>query len=168
MPKIIALRPLTDEERHELETRRRSRTLPRRDVERAQIILLRGAGQKPGQIAQQMGCNPDCVTLWVKRFQQAGLEGLKDQPGRGRKAHYSELERGEMIAVARTNPQQLGQPFGYWSLRRLVDYLAEVKRLRVSKSHLERILEAEGLRWYQEKTYFTERPDPDFAEKRGR
>jgi transposase len=168
MPKAITLRPLTDEERHELEKRRRSRTLARRDVERAQIILLRAAGHRPGQIAQALGCDADCVTLWVKRFSEAGLNGLTDRPGRGRKAHYSELQRGEMMAVARTNPQQLGQPFGYWSLRRLVDYLAEVKELRISKSHLERILEAEGLRWYQEKTYFTERPDPDFAEKRGR
>jgi hypothetical protein len=30
------------------------------------------------------------------------------------------------------------------------------------------VLEAEGLRWYQEQVYFRERPDPQFAEKRGR
>lgn len=162
------LRPLTPVERTELETRCRSRTLPRREVERAQIILLRAEGQKPGQIARLVGCNPDCVTLWVKRFHEAGLDGLKEPSGRGRKPVYTEAQRGQMIAVARTDPQQLGQSFGYWSLRRLAEYLSQTHGMRISKSHLERILEAEGLRWYQEKTYFTDHPDPDFAEKRGR
>jgi transposase len=73
-----------------------------------------------------------------------------------------------MIALARTKPPALNLPFASWSLTRLRDYLAEHQQLRISRAQLGRILEAEGLRWYQEKTYFTERPDPQFAEKRGR
>lgn len=168
MPKVIALRELSEEEREELSKRRRSRTAAKRDIDRATMILMRSEGKSTGVIAHDMGCRQETVTKWVKRFNEAGLAGLKDQVGRGRRATYSEAERGQMIAVARTSPQQLGQPYGYWSLRRLTQYLAQHHQLNVSKSHLERILEEEGLRWYQEKTYFTERPDPDFAEKRGR
>jgi len=168
MPKVIALRALSEKEREELSRRRRSRTAPKREVERATMILLRAEGKSTGQIAQEIHCNQDTVTRWVKRFNGVGLDGLRDRAGRGRPAEYSEAQRGEMIAVARTHPQQLEQPYGYWSLRRLADYLRETYQIAVSKSQLERILEQEGLRWYQEKTYFTERPDPDFAEKRGR
>lgn len=95
------------------------------------------------------------------------MPGLQDAAGRGRKAEYTQQERGEMVAVAKTHPQQLGQVFGCWSSRLLVDYLHKVKGIAISRAQLARILEAEGVVWYQEQTYFSERPDPQFAEKRG-
>jgi transposase len=49
-----------------------------------------------------------------------------------------------------------------------VAYVNEELRIPISRSQLGAILHDEGLKWYQEKTYFTERPDPQFAEKRGR
>ena len=72
-----------------------------------------------------------------------------------------------MIATARTKPDAFDLPFGYWSLDRLVEYLSNNHNIGVSRVQLSRILKAEGLRWYQEKVYFSERPDPQFAEKRG-
>jgi hypothetical protein len=72
-----------------------------------------------------------------------------------------------MIAVTRTHPQKLGLPYGHWSLNRLVEYLHSAYQIGISRAQLARVLETEGLRWYQEKTYFTERPDPQFVEKRG-
>ena len=50
---------------------------------------------------------------------------------------------------------------------RLVAYLRENNQIGISRAQLARVLKAEGLRWYQEKSYFTERPDPQFVEKRG-
>jgi len=103
----------------------------------------------------------------LKRFFQAGLAGLHDKPRKGRKPTYSEKERGEMIALARTHPDKLGLPYGNWTLDRLVEQLHQREQIFVSRAQLGRILKAEGLRWYQEKSYFTERPDPQFVEKRG-
>ena len=50
----------------------------------------------------------------------------------------------------------------------MVAYLRENDQLGISRAQLARVLKAEGLRWYQEQVYFTERPDPQFVEKRGR
>lgn len=168
MGTATVLRALTIAEREELERRRRSRADSKRDVQRATIVLLRAEGLKIKPIAQQVGCSEDVVTRWLKRFNEGGLAGLEERPGRGRKPTYSQHERGQMIAVARTQPEQLGQAYNCWSLRRLAVYLAQTYDIKVSKSQLACILDQEGLRWYQEKTYFTQRPDPDFAEKRGR
>lgn len=168
MPRIIPLREMTEAEQEELTRISRSRTASKRDSDRARIILLRAAGERTGQIMTELGCTAETVSRWVKRFNAEGLSGLQDRPGRGRKPGYNDAIRGRIIAVARTHPDALDQAYGYWSLRRLADYLAEEEDIQVSKSHLRRVLEQEGLRWYQEKTYFTERPDPDFAEKRGR
>lgn len=168
MGTATVLRALTTAEREELERRRRSRAGSKRDGERATIVLLRAEGLKIRPIAQQVGRSEEVVVRWLKRFNEEGLAGLEERAGRGRRPTYSQSERGQMIAVARTQPAQLGQAYNYWSLRRLADYMAQAYDIKVSKSQLACILRQEGLRWYQEKTYFTQRPDPDFAEKRGR
>jgi transposase len=72
-----------------------------------------------------------------------------------------------MVLVAKTHPQQLGLPFGHWTLDRLVEYVNKQLNIPVSRSQLGDILTQEGLKWYQEKTYFTESPDPQFVEKGG-
>ena len=167
MAKRIQLRTLTTEEQEAIYKLRRSSTESYRLVERARMIALAYEGMPVPQIAQKLDRSMATVYLRLKRFQAEGLAGLKDKPGTGRKPIYSEKERGEMIALARTDPDKLGLPYGHWSLDRLVEQLRERNQIAVSRAQLSRILKAEGLRWYQEKSYFTERPDPQFVEKRG-
>lgn len=167
MPKRIKLRTLTTEERRWLEKYSHSATESYRIVERAKMILLAHQGMPIEQIANKLDRSKASVYLRLKRFDEEGIAGLQDKLGQGRKPIYSEAERGQMIALARTDPDKLGLPFGHWTLDRLVDYLHNNDQIGVSRAQLARILQAEGLRWYQEKTYFTERPDPQFVEKRG-
>jgi transposase len=49
-----------------------------------------------------------------------------------------------------------------------VEYVHQQLGLAISRSQLGDILQQEGLKWSQEKTYFTDSPDPQFVEKRGR
>jgi putative transposase len=168
MPKRIKLRPLTNEERIQLEKFSRSATESHRIVERAKMILLTYQGVPVRQIANKLDRSVPAVYLRLRQFAEEGIAGLQDKSGKGRKPTYTEAERGQMIALARTDPDKLGLPIGHWSLDRLVDYLHNNDQIGVSRAQLARILQAEGLRWYQEKTYFTERPDPQFVEKRGR
>jgi transposase len=168
MAKRIQLRTLTTEEQKAINKLSRSTTEPYRLVERARMIMLAYEGMPVPQIAQKLDRSVPIVYLRLKRFQTEGLDGLTDKPGTGRKPIYSEKERGEMIALARTHPDKLNLPYGHWTLDRLVEQLKARNQIAVSRAQLARILKAEGLRWYQEKSYFTERPDPQFVEKRGR
>ncbi len=167
MPKRIRLRTLTKEERSQLEKLSRSATESHRIVERAKMILLAHQGEPVAKIADKLDRSAMSIYLRIKRFDKEGIAGLEDKPRSGRKPTYNESERGTMIALVRTNPDKLGLPYGHWTLDRLVDYLHGNYQIGVSRAQLARILQAEGLRWYQEKTYFTERPDPQFVEKRG-
>jgi transposase len=72
-----------------------------------------------------------------------------------------------VIATALTNPQILGLPFASWTLDRLEAYLNEVKQILIKRSRIDDLLLAEGLRWRKQETWFGERVDPAFAEKRG-
>ena len=71
------------------------------------------------------------------------------------------------MATALTPPQTLGLPFSSWTLDRLVAYLAEQHGISMKRSRLDEVLLTEGLRWRKHETWFGERVDPTFAEKRG-
>jgi transposase len=73
-----------------------------------------------------------------------------------------------VIAAALSKPETLGLPFACWTLDRLTAYLNEHKGIAIKRSRLDDILIQEGLRWRQQETWFGERIDPAFAEKRGR
>ena len=162
------LREMSKHEQEELKRISQMRKGEYRVIERAQALMAVYGGESGYRVAQHLGHDPDVIYRWLDRFEQQGLEGLYDQARSGRPAEYNEGQRGECLAIAQTAPQQLGLPFGYWSLDRLVEYINQQVGIPISRAQLARVLESEGLRWYQEKTYFTERPDPDFAEKRGR
>jgi transposase len=162
------VRVMSEAERSELERISKMRKGEHRVVERAQAVLAVYGGESGYGVAQRLGHDPDVIYRWLDHFEEQGIEGLYDQARSGRPAEYNEQQRGECLAAAQTAPQQLGLPFGYWSLDRLVEYIHQHLGIPISRAQLARVLELEGLRWYQEKTYFTERPDADFAEKRGR
>lgn len=168
MPKVMRMRPVSESEKRELERLSRSRTAARRQVERAQIMLGWLAGQAPTRIAEQVGCHITTVYYQLHQFNARGLAFVNDAPRSGRPLHYDEQQRGQLVVSAKTKPETLGLAFGHWTLDRLVAYANTVLNIPISRSQLADVLTQEGLKWYQEKTYFSESPDPQFVEKRGR
>jgi transposase len=167
VPRFLTVRPLTAEEAETLERLARSRTAPARAVERAQIIWLAQHGARVATIADQLGVCAATVRLWLTRFNESGPTGLHDRPRGGRPATYPPDDVGELIAASLTKPDELGLPFGSWTLDRLAAYLHEEKGIAMQRSRIGEILQREGLRWRQQETWFGERPDPAFAAKRG-
>ena len=165
--KKIQLRPLTEEERETLEKLIKSQIAPAIQVERAKTIWLALTDEKISALAHKQDRTLATIYRRLKRFNQLGLASLADEGRSGRPPTYSEKERGQMIAAARTHPQKANRPYSHWTLSRLVEYVNQDLKITVSRAQLARVLEEEGLRWYQEQTYFTERPDPQFVEKRG-
>ena len=163
----IRLRELTDNERAEVERLAASRTAPARAVERAQIVRLAAEGRTAPQIGERLRVHPQTVREWLRRFNAEGLPGLDDRPRPGKPLTYTPEQAGEVIAAALSDPQDLGQPFACWTLDRLAAYLAESKSLPIKRSRISELLVAEGLRWRQQETWFGEKVDPAFAEKRG-
>ena len=163
----IRVRELTDEERAAVERLAASRTAPARKVERAQIIQLASQGRTAPQVAAHLRLNAQTVRDWLKRFNADGLPGLDDRPRPGKPPTYTPEQAGAVIAAALSDPQELGQPFACWTLDRLAAYLSESKEVAMKRSRISELLVQEGLRWRHQETWFGERVDPDFAEKRG-
>ena len=168
MPKVLTLRSLTDEETRAIDRVAHSRTEPARAVERARIIWHARGGARVPAIATRLGLCEATVRLWLTRFNAAGVDGLADAPRIGRPPTYTPEEVGSVIAASLTKPDDLGLPFGSWTLDRLAAYLHEVKGIAIKRSRIGEVLHAEGLRWRTQETWFGERVDPAFAAKRGR
>lgn len=153
----LHVREMTKDEVETLSRLAQSRTEAARAVERAQIIWLARQGQRVPAIAREVHLGQDTVRLWLKRFNAEGRAGLEDRPRSGAPPLYTPEEVGLVIATSLTDPQTLGQPFGCWTLDRLVAYVTEEKNLPIKRSRVSEILIAEGLRWRTQETWFGER-----------
>jgi transposase len=163
----VCLRDLTAEERSAVETLARSRTAPARRVERARIVLRASRGETPPAIAAALGVSAETVRGRIRRFNADGLAAFEDHHRSGRPATYSPDEVAAVIAAALTDPRRLGLPFATWTLDRLAAHLQERKGIAMRRSRIDEVLLKEGLRWRRQETWFGERVDPEFAEKRG-
>lgn len=158
---------MTDIEVESIRQRAHSRTAPARTVERARIIWLANQGRRVPAIAQELHLTATTVRSWLVRFNRQGVAGLQEKPRPGRPPIYTPEQVSEVIATSLTNPQELGLPFASWTLDRLAAYLHAVKGLPMKRTRIDELLLREGLRWRTQETWFGERVDPAFAEKRG-
>jgi transposase len=161
------VRELTEEEAEAVKRLAQSRTEAARKVERARIVWLSHEGKFVTAIAAELRLDAKTVRAWLKRFNALGMPGLEDAQRSGRSPTYTADEVGEVVAAALTNPKSLGLPFASWTLDRLEAYLNETKGIAIKRSRIDDILLNEGLRWRKQETWFGERVDPEFAEKRG-
>ena len=163
----VTLRTMTSEEQQAIAALLGSRTAPVRLVERARIVREAADGRSAPAIASAVGCSRPTVYSWIRRFNDQGMAGLQERPRAGRPPTYTAEQRAEVVAAALTDPKGLGLPFGCWTLDRLQAYLNEQKGLAIKRSRIDEVLTEEGLRWRKQETWFGERVDPEFAEKRG-
>ena len=164
----LTLRTLTDNEETELRALAKGRKAEARLRDRARICWLAHQGTHVPQIAADLDISQQMARRWINRFNAAGLDGLRDAPRSGRPPRYTTEEVGEVVATSLSLPESLDLPFACWTLDRLEAYLNEERGIAIKRSRIGEILQAEGLRWRTQETWFGERVDPDFAAKRGR
>jgi transposase len=173
MGKRVRLREVSDEEREAVKRLAKSRTASARLVQRAKVIkaLLDNPEKSATKAAQELGYRgPTAGVKWVRRFNEQGIVGLEDEARSGRPPTHSEEVRSKLISFARQKPASFGLPFKLWTLERLQREFEERKGIHLSDSTIWEWLEAEGLEWKRQESWFHDAPqqEPDFVEKRGR
>jgi len=163
----LRLREWSEEEQKTIERLVHARSTPVGKLKRAQIIWLARQGVPTPEIAKQLSVSERMVRNRLHRFNEQGLQGLEEAPRSGRPVTYTPEEVSSIIQIALSNPRQLGEDYATWTLDRLVDYLHRVKGIHMKRSRISEIFIAEGLSWRHDETWFGERVDPDFAQKRG-
>jgi transposase len=163
----VKLRHLAPAEKQQLETLARSRTVATRLVERAKLLLALHRGEKVTAVARALNMSRHNIYNWIRRFNEHGLHDLDDRPRSGRPHTYTPEERAEVLALALTKPADLKLEFACWTLDRLHDYLHGKRGIPISRTRIDELLIAEGLKWRKEETWFGEKVDPEFAKKKG-
>lgn len=147
---------LSDEHRQQLQAAARSRSLPLRLVERAQIILLAADGLRNEEIAQHLSISRFKASRWRERYAHEGFAGIeKDAPRPGRTPAVTP-ETVERIVQMTT--QEKPPSATHWSTRTLAPVVG------VSPSTVRRVWRAHGLKPHRVKTFKISN-DPAFAEK---
>ena len=113
---------------------------------------------------------------WLHRFNAAGIDGLGDRPGAGRRRRITGAQRPAIIALARSAPpgrlardadgelsadDESGPP--EWTLDTLTRQ-ARRADIQAGRSQVRRILLAEKVRWRRTHSRATS-TDPEFAPK---
>ena len=102
MPEFV--RPLGPQETQAIQELVRARTVPAGIYQRALMILWSSQGQTPSEIAHRLDHKFDNVVKWIRRFNQEGLAGLQEKPGRGRKRRLQETDALAVVETALAAP----------------------------------------------------------------
>jgi transposase len=176
VPKFLRARPpLDDSEARKIRRLAGARHAPADWSERARIVALSWDGLLVPAIAAGIGCHENKVRRWLHRFNAAGIDGLGDRPGAGRKRRITEAQRSAIIALARSEPPgrlargadgELPADDERGPAQWTLDTLSEAARdagIAVGRSQVRRILRAEKVRWRRTRSWATS--DPEFAPK---
>src|SRR5207245_1624882 len=91
VPKYLRARaPHDDSEARKIRRLAGARHAPADWIERARIVALSWDGLAVPAIAAKTGRHENTVRRWLRRFNAAGLDGLGNQPGPGRKRRRTE------------------------------------------------------------------------------
>jgi transposase len=160
---------VSDEDRAVLEARVSASRTPRRDWQRAKIVLLAADAVSSPKIGVVVGLNRNQVDLWKRRYREEGLAGLVDRPRSGRPVTYGPFERLTLVKTITTRPAEDGQ----LSNRRVKARMSmpEVARrmrdhhgIPISDSQVWRICQSLDLKPWQVRSWMTSH-DPAFDDK---
>jgi len=129
---------LTDDEREVLSGWVRARTIPRRLVDRARIVLQAAEGRTPTEISKSVGATRATVYKWLARFEERRVDGIeREAPGRGRKPTIS---KQKVTTIVTRTLNETPKAATHWSTRTMADATG------VSPSTIGRIWRARGLK----------------------
>ena len=146
---------LSDEQKNQLLSIARSRSLPHGLVQRAQIVLDCAQGESNAAIAKRRGLSNVTVGKWRRRYLELGLEGLHDELRPGRPRTHEDERVAEVINTAlQTTPPNAT----HWSVRSMAEHTG------ISKSTVQRWFDLFGVQPHRQR-HFKLSNDPFFIEK---
>ena len=136
MPAPLRIR-LTPEEDFTLSELRVATTVVQRTRDRAHMLRLNAQGWTVGAIAEIFGCHEHTVRATIRRWQEQGLGGLWEAPGRGTKRKWVEADMQYL-------EQCLEQQERTYNSQQLATVLEQERAVSLSADRIRRILQKRG------------------------
>jgi transposase len=163
---------ISADEREEFERLRDSRKAPKRETERAAILLRYAAGDSLTQIQQSLGVSRPTIYKCIDKALAAGAQsGLKDRYHRPKEPVITPEAKAWVLNLACTKPKDHGLAAELWTLSALARYSREHadaqghgSLARAGKATIWRILHTGQIK-PQKVQYYLERRDAQFEQK---
>lgn len=163
---------ISADERQKLERLRDSRKAPKRETERAAILLSYAAGEGPTVIQQRLGVSRPTIYKCIDKALAAGVQsGLKDRYHRAKEPVITEQAKAWVLSLACTKPKDHGLAAELWTLSALARYSREHASAqghnslaRAGKASIWRILHGGEIQ-PQKVQYYLEQRDAQFEQK---
>jgi transposase len=163
----LFVRTLTDEEQQTLAAGLRSSDAF--TMRRCQILLASSKGQRPSEIARNLGCSLQMVRNVINAFHSEGLDCLRPKSRRPKSVQpIFDAERAERLrAILHQSPRTFGKPTSVWTLalaaeacleQGVTERLVSIERIRVTLQRL-------GVGWLRARDWITS-PDPEYTRKK--
>ena len=97
------------------------------------------------------------ITNWVHRFEEEGLEGLKDKEGRGRKDKLSLNQKQEISMLLTTElPTKYGFNSATWTGPLLINWIKKEFKIEYKKAQIYNIIKGLGFSYQKGRGIFPE------------
>ncbi len=97
------------------------------------------------------------ILNWVSRFEQEGIEGLRDKKGRGRKSQLTDEQRSRLKKMLlNEEPLAYGYNSATWTGPLLIDWIAKNWEIAYKKTQIYSIIKSLGLTYQKSKGFYPE------------
>jgi transposase len=138
-------------------------------LRRSQILLASQRGQRPSEIARNLGCAVQTVRNTLHAFEEDGVTCLKQQSSRPKTLHaeFDQQKCEALRAVLHQSPRTYEKDTSVWTLALaaqvceelgLTSHQVSIETIRLALSRL-------GVGWQRAKHWISS-PDPDYARKK--
>ena len=138
-------------------------------LRRSQILLASHRGQRPSEIARNLGCAVQTVRNTLHAFEAEGLSCLKQQSSRPKTMHaeFDQAKCEALRAMLHQSPRLYGKPTSVWTLELAAQVCQELglTSRQVSIETIRLALRRLKVGWRRAKDWITS-PDPDYARKK--
>lgn len=105
------------------------------------------------------------ITNWVHRFEDEGLDGLIDKPGRGRKSRLLVDQKEKLLdVILNGSPTSFGYNTETWTGPLVIDFIEKEFGVSYKKAQVYNILKELGLSYQRSKGFYPE-VDPEQQEE---
>ncbi len=163
----LSVRSLSETERLRLEQGLRSKDAF--TLRRCQILLASAKGQRPSEIAKNIGCSAQTIRNALRAFEQEGLACLVAQSTRPKKVQpiFDAAKREHLRHLLHANPRSFSKARSTWTLELLAEVCEEqgITPRRVSRTTIEEALKAMNINWSRAKAWIVS-PDEQYELKK--
>ncbi len=145
----IFIRPLTQDERHQIQSILRSKDAF--VLRRCQILLASSRGERAPAIARALGCDDQTVRNVIHGFNANGLAVLKEGSSRPHRLRttFSDEGANKLKDLLHRSPRDFGQDRSTWTLQLAaqVSFEQAIISCEVSDESVRRALKRLGTNW---------------------